>query len=105
MLLFESCSTVNFLSIFSTVPELSPSTQRAAQPTQLFIVRRGRESTFRLLERQFGNDPSVRIILDRRYEERRRSPQTVGDDRRRTDRRAPAPISWPPTNYLVVNVG
>ena len=87
------------------MPELSPSIQRAPQPTQLFIVRRGRESTFRLLERQFGSDPSVRIIWDRRYEARRRASQTVGEDRRRTDRRAPAAISWPPTNYLVVNVG
>lgn len=83
------------------VSELS----RPLQPTQLFIVRRGRESTFRLLERQFGSDPSVRIIWDRRYQERRRLPQAVDSERRRGDRRASAPSFWPPTNYLVVNVG
>jgi hypothetical protein len=87
-----------------TVPELNASPQPTPQPTQLFIVRRGRESTFRLLERQFGNDPSVRIIWDRRYEERRRSTQAAGGDRRHRDRRAPAPITWPSINYLVVNI-
>lgn len=90
---------------FLNVPELSPPTESAPQPTQLFIVRRGRESTFRLLERQFGSDPSVRIIWDRRYQERRRSSQAVDSDRRRGDRRASALPSWSPTNYLAVNVG
>jgi hypothetical protein len=41
------------------------------QPTQLIIVRRGRHSTFRLLEREFRNDPTVLIIWDRRYRDRR----------------------------------
>ena len=85
--------------------ELSQPTQSAPEPAQLFIVRRGRESTFRLLERQFGKDPSVRIIWDRRYEDRRQSPQAVSDDRRRGDRRTPTPTTWPLTNYVVVNVG
>ena len=76
-----------------------------ARPTQLFIVRRGRESTFRLLERQFGTDPLVRIIWDRRYRERRRTGTPMGSERRQSDRRAPAPTVWPSTNYLVVNVG
>ena len=88
-----------------TVVEFSRPTQSASESTQLFIVRRGRESTFRLLERQFGSDPSVRIIWDRRYEERRQSPQAVTDDRRWGNRRAPRPTTWPPTNYLAVNVG
>jgi hypothetical protein len=86
------------------VPEFNASPQPAPQLTQLFIVRRGRESTFRLLERQFGNDPSVRIIWDRRRDQRRRSTQAVGGDRRHSDRRARAAIAWPPTNYLVVNI-
>jgi len=82
-----------------------PTPAQPIYPAQLFIVRRGRESTYRLLERQFGNDPSVRIIWDRRYQERRRSDSdTVGSERRGTDRRAPAPTIWPPTNYLVVNI-
>lgn len=75
-----------------------------SRPTQLFIVRRGRESTFRLLERQFGHDPMIRIIWDRRYRERRRSTAQVGSERRRSDRRAPAPTVWPSTNYLVINI-
>jgi hypothetical protein len=78
-----------------------------AQPesrTQIFVVRRGRESTFRLLERQFGSEPMVRIIWDRRYRERRRASQPDGSERRQLDRRIPAPTVWPSTNYLVVNV-
>jgi len=81
------------------------NSEQPVTPTQLFIVRRGRESTFRLLERQFGSDPGVRVIWDRRYRERRRLAQEPVADRRRIDRRAPAPTVWPSTNYIVVNVG
>ena len=86
------------------MPELIVSTQPAAQPSQIFIVRRGRESTFRLLAREFGEDPSVRIIWDRRHEQRRRSTQATSGDRRHGERRTLPPTIWPPTNYLVVNV-
>jgi len=86
------------------MPDLEPTTQPAQQPTQLFIVRRGRESTFRLLERQLGTDPFVRIIWDRRRQERRRSSEAVGSERRRTDRRVPPPTVWSLTNYLVVKI-
>ena len=79
--------------------------EQPGTPTQLFIVRRGRESTFRLLERRFGSDPGVRVIGARRYRERRRRAQAPAADRRRIDRRAPVPTVWPSTNYIVVNVG
>ena len=81
-----------------------PAQQLEQQPTQLLVVRRGRDSTFCLLERHFGSDPSVRIIWDRRRQERRRSSETIGTERRRTDRRTQAPMVWPPTNYVVVNI-
>jgi hypothetical protein len=83
------------------VPQASPR----QEPTQLIVVRRGRHSTFRLLEREFGNDPTVRIIWDRRYRDRRGSSEGVGDERRRADRRVPAPTVWPERNYFVVNIG
>lgn len=89
------------LSGASRAPDLSTQ----PRPTQLIIVRRGRDSTFRLLERTFRNDPTVRIIWDRRYRDRRGTSQTVADERRRADRRAPAPTVWPETNYIVVNIG
>jgi hypothetical protein len=81
-----------------------PSPSSVVEPTQLIIVRRGRHSTFRLLQREFGNDPTVRIIWDRRYRDRRASNQAVGDERRRRDRRAPSPTVWPERNYIVVNI-
>ena len=79
-------------------------TQLAQQPTQVFVVRRSRDSTFRLLERHFRSDPSVRIIWDRRRQERRQSSETIGSERRRADRRTQTPMVWPPTNYVVVNI-
>ena len=79
--------------------------QPAEQPTQLLIVRRGRVSTFRILERHFVGDPSVRIIWDRRHQERRRSSGGIDPERRHADRRAAVSTTvWPPTNYLVVSV-
>ena len=89
------------LSGASRAPDLSTQ----PQVTQLIIVRRGRHSTFRLLERAFRNDPTVRIIWDRRYRDRRATSQMVADERRRTDRRASTPTVWPETNYFVVNIG
>jgi hypothetical protein len=82
-----------------TVPERQP------QPRQLFIVRRGRDDTFRLLQRQFSADPKVRVIWDRRHRERRRAGDWTERDRRDAERRAPAPTVWPSTNYIVVNLG
>jgi hypothetical protein len=85
-------------------PSGAPDLSTLPQPTQLIIVRRGRHSTFRLLERAFRNDPTVRIIWDRRYRDRRSTSQTVAEDRRRADRRVAAPTVWPETNYFVVNI-
>lgn len=88
------------LSGASRAPDLSTQ----PQVTQLIIVRRGRHSTFRLLEQAFRNDPTVRIIWDRRYRDRRGTSQMVVDDRRRADRRVSTPTVWPETNYFVVNL-
>lgn len=95
--------------------ELSARARRALQtvcgtdlepgdPTRLFVVRRGRDSTFRSLQRQYGHDPAVRVIWDRRYAERRRANQPVPHERRHAQRRAVGPTAWPLTNHLVIEL-
>jgi len=37
----------------------------------------------------FKGQKDVKVILDRRHEERRKRPQAVAIDRRKTDRRSP----------------
>ena len=55
----------------------------------LIVVRRDQGSLFRLLDGHFGEDPLVRVILDRREGERRRESAPVQAERRRSDRREP----------------
>ena len=68
---------------------------------QVFIVRRGRTECFRPLQQTFGNPPvSAKITWDRRQGDRRRRAQ-VRSERRRLERRGPAPISWSALDFLV----
>jgi hypothetical protein len=104
-LLRQSDPAAPYDAVPSSSESMSDLEQSTPLPTQLFVVRRGRESTFGLLTRQFGTDPTVHVIWDRRYRERRGAVADVRSERRNTDRRAPAPTVWPSINYIVVNVG
>jgi hypothetical protein len=74
--------------------------------SRLVVVRRGHFATFELLTRTFADDPSVRIIWDRRLGERRRTTDGVGDaDRRRADRRRQPPAQWRQLNYMIAAKG
>ena len=57
----------------------------------IFIVSRGHRNLHEHLLEQFSDDPNVRVILDRRYGERRRpgpaQPKLEGERRLRRDRR------------------
>jgi hypothetical protein len=68
---------------------------------KLVIVRRGHFATFELLTRTFADDPSVRIIWDRRLGERRSSSDGTDRERRRTDRRRVPPSQWGQLNYMI----
>jgi hypothetical protein len=71
---------------------------------RLVIVRRGHFATFELLTRTFTDDPTVRIIWDRRMGERRQTARSPGDDeRRRTDRRRVPPSQWGQLNYIAAD--
>ena len=58
-------------------------------PEHLFIVSREQLDLYRYLSREFSREADVRVILDRRYGERRvgREPR-MSRERRRADRRA-----------------
>ena len=56
----------------------------------LFIVSRQQADLYSYLAREFGEEPDVRVILDRRQGERRRHADrrdAARDDRRQADRR------------------
>jgi transcriptional regulator of acetoin/glycerol metabolism len=70
----------------------------------LAIVKKGQFSTFELLARAFQDDPTVRVIWDRRTRDRRQAPQVALTDRRRSDRRHVAATSWSHHHYVFVSV-
>jgi hypothetical protein len=80
---------------------------------RLVIVRRGHFATFELLTRTFIDDPSVRIVWDRRVSERRDASEKPADaasesaeqERRQTDRRRQPPTEWGQLNYMIAGSG
>jgi hypothetical protein len=69
-------------------PARAPSDPEA-RAYDLCVVRRGHAEVFRLMEEHFKDDPSVRVIWDRRGGERRTTPRPSALDRRRGERRRP----------------
>jgi len=58
-------------------------------PPLLFVVSRRQPDLYEYLVQQFGDEPDVTVLLDRRITERRRTvaPRPSDDERRRADRR------------------
>ena len=71
---------------------------------QLVIVQRGKFATFHLLAAAYADDPTVRLIWDRRVRARRETASPVPEDRRRQDRRDSPPPSWNHFQHVVVSV-
>jgi hypothetical protein len=69
----------------------------------LIVVRAGALDRFAALESAFGPE-GVGVVWDRRVGERRRpaGESRLGAERRRLDRRGPAPLSWTLLDFLVV---
>jgi class 3 adenylate cyclase/tetratricopeptide (TPR) repeat protein len=53
----------------------------------VFVVAEGNKGLYDFLSRKFGEDVHVRVILDRRHGDRRRTAAAPGSERRRVDRR------------------
>ena len=73
-----------------------------SEPEYLLIVRREVPEKLAYLTELFGGDPRVRVIVDRRVRDRRQGTTPVPVDRRREDRRRPAPRSWTLADYILV---
>jgi hypothetical protein len=71
-----------------------------ATPVQIF-VRIGALKRFDTLKRKTADLP-VTISWDRRRGERREAESTGGPERRRSDRRSPAPFTWDAADFVVV---
>jgi len=53
----------------------------------LYIVSRRQPALYERVGREFGDDPGVTVLLDRRRGERRRQSQTVTAERRHAEQR------------------
>ncbi|MBI1893760.1 MAG: hypothetical protein HYS14_06580 [Candidatus Rokubacteria bacterium] len=62
--------------------------------THYFIVRRGESEIFQLFREHFADVGFVDVIWDRRLGDRRRVHRDVAVERRRGERRHPAPKTW-----------
>lgn len=57
-------------------------------PRHLFIVAADQPDLWAHLAREFSDEPTVQVLLDRRRADRRRAAQPSSQERRRGDRRA-----------------
>jgi Cu/Ag efflux protein CusF len=70
----------------------------------LVVVQRGRGEIFRAAEGGAGAS-RVRVIWDRRREERRSGRRVVTHERRHAERRAAPPDTWTRLGFMVVDAG
>lgn len=65
------------------------------------VVRRGALRRYDQLKQKAGDLP-VKLVWDRRVENRRQSPGDVSGERRSTDRRKPPQFTWEVADFVVV---
>jgi hypothetical protein len=70
---------------------------------EVVIVRRGEFSTFALLSRAFADDAAVRLVWDRRVNDRQQTVACGVADTRQPDRRRPPPTGWGHQHFMLVN--
>jgi hypothetical protein len=58
-----------------------------AKPRHLFIISRETPYLADYMREQFRDEPEVQVLVDRRRQERRATPNPVDADRRSSDRR------------------
>jgi hypothetical protein len=66
------------------------------------IVRRGLGTFYYQSLMAFARSRNLTVVLDRREHDRRRQQRPTGADRRRADRRAPAPPTWEQADYVAI---
>jgi tetratricopeptide (TPR) repeat protein len=81
--------------------ELAVSLEDEPIPPGLAIVRRGEAELFATLQEHLEALNLRQVIWDRRREERRDRVEPGAPDRRRDERRGPAPLTWDALGFLV----
>jgi hypothetical protein len=76
--------------------------QASSSGAVALIVRRGAKGRFRKLKEKTGQLP-VKVVWDRRRNERRAVSEEVQSDRRNGDRRGDAPFTWDVSDFVVVD--
>jgi hypothetical protein len=79
----------------------------SVSPRFLAIVERGRAGVYETLKDEFEHldrQAGVRVVWDRRVQERRSRAEPVRPERRRGDRRQPPPATWTTLGVLLVAV-
>jgi CRP/FNR family transcriptional regulator, cyclic AMP receptor protein len=99
-----SCAGACHDDAVATAPSQSEVLQMA-ETQRLVIVQRNQFPKFALLERAFADEPTVRLIWDRRWCEQRRERESSGsEDRRQRERRSDPSKSWSHTDHLLLGV-
>ena len=70
----------------------------------LIVVRKTESALFQHLTRSFASVPNVAVILDRRHDERRKTPGNVASERRQTERRI-RKSQFSGLGYIIVRFG
>jgi hypothetical protein len=89
----------------AALAEPGPDPAPASPPAEarpVVIVRRGETATFRSLDERLGKSGAATIAWDRRKTERRTSARPSRVERRRRERRGPAPVTWDHLGYVFV---
>jgi two-component system, NtrC family, response regulator PilR len=71
----------------------------------LVIVRRGQFAAFGLLSQAFADEADVRLMWDRRVQDRRETAFPGCEERRSLDRRRDPTASWGDREYVVITQG
>ncbi len=66
------------------------------------VVRRGETEVFQTLQDRLAELQLAEVIWDRRVGDRRTPPSALAvPERRRRDRRTPAPVTWGPLGFVL----
>ncbi len=71
---------------------------------ELIIVRRGDTDRFHFLQEIYRSQPSVRVMWDRRVNDRRQWSTPAVPERRQSERRSTPPRSWTTMGFVFVEL-
>jgi hypothetical protein len=75
--------------------------RRPAADTYIeLIVRRGAGKRYENLKKKTEHLP-VEVVWDRRQQDRRSASESVGEDRRKSDRRKKPPFTWEMSDFVL----